>query len=457
MLGLLIEWHHAAPASIGPIPEEQAREIVFEAAKFARLDNLRPSTRIGSYQVRKTRNDFVLVPRWNPAIEVADIFLERSAAPSRTREPSEIEQQWIVAKLPSSRTSPPFHVLSAAANRSRNEIEAWRAARPEGSLPESFPLGDGLTIGHAIEVLAGIMGLADLCQFTAGSSKRTETTLVQIDRDRLIDLLDSLSPSCALARVDDLVSRLTYEPGRLPHNSPLVLLGNLIIICPPLIGSRLIDPIVLRAAGYLPARFGPIGHQLGKQAKKWAGWLRTIPGVLVAEEAKTFTSGGQQAGDLDIVAVDPVKKIVLCLEIKSPIDPWALTEVGKAEDQMVAACRQLGRRRDQLRSQAAACRFPSSWPDLANFTWTWAVGLPPQLCLQPVAESDICTTSLRFLLGLGTPPSLAAVVRTLDAPRLPVSGVHFTPKKLKIQLDRHSIHVDAYAMDPDHGWKPTLS
>jgi hypothetical protein len=71
------------------------------------------------------------------------------------------------------------------------------------------------------------------------------------------------------------------------------------------------------------ARFGPIGHQLGRQATGWAQWLARIPGVLVAEEVKLFTPDGRQAGDLDIVAVDPAEQLVLCMEIKSPIDAWS--------------------------------------------------------------------------------------------------------------------------------------
>lgn len=286
----------------------------------------------------------------------------------------------------------------------------------------SFPLGNGLTIGHAIEVLAGIMGLADLCQFTASSKKRTETTLAHFPWNELIDLIHELAPSCELDQVDDLVGRLTYKPGRLTRNSPLVRLGDVIIVCPPLIGSRLIDPILLRSAGYDPVLFGPIGHQLGRQANRWARWLATIPGVLVAEEVKMFTPDGRQAGDLDIIAVDPIEKTVLCMEIKSPIDAWSLSEVDKTEKQMAAGCQQLAKRRHQIAENLAYARFPPNWPDLTGFTWTWAVGLPQQLCLRPPPEPGIHATSLRFALGLGAPPNLAAVVRTLRDPVLPESG-----------------------------------
>ncbi|WP_143466567.1 hypothetical protein [Lentzea kentuckyensis] len=455
VLGLLVTWHHEFPTASGAIDHEDATELVEAAIRLSHVVNLELASRIGAYHVRKRGKGFVLTHRWNPAIEVADAVLEQEAAPKLSSRLTEAESAWIATKAGESRSLPPLEVLQASAARARDSITILREHQPEGALPESFSLGDQLTVGHAIDLLAALMGFADLCTATANILQRTETTLVTMSTTTLSNLLTKLAPECTSAHVDNLLERLTFKNGRLPHYSPLVRVGDdSLIICPPLIGIRLVDPLVLRSAGYDPNRFGPIGKSLGDLATRWTTWLKKIPGALVAERIKVTYPNGRQAGDLDVLAIDPTTKTAICLEIKWPVDAWALTEVVKVEEWAEKAALQIARVRAGLASGETTAKLPARWPDLSDFTWTWAVGIPRQLCLRPLPEPDIEVTSLRYLLALGEPTNLEAIANALAKRDLPIAGEHFTVDRLTLPLQRGTIHLDVLIMDPAKPWIP---
>ena len=452
VLALLIRWHHEIPTGEGTISEEDASEIGLAALTFARADSITLALRRNGYNVRKSDGSFVLRHRWNPAVEVADMLLEQAALPDIPG-PTPEERDWVESSR-AGRERPPDEVLAAAAERSARTIVAYRAASPEATLSDSFDLGDGLTVGHACEILAALMGLADLREYAARRWQRTETTLIQLPRLQLVELLDKLSPSCSTKHVATAVDRLTYRLGRTPRNSPLVEIGERIVVTPPLVSSRLVDPLLLRAAAYDPARFGPIGRQLGRQIQPWVDWFTRVPGVLVATEVKLIAAGGRTVGDFDIVAVDFASATVVCLEVKTPIEAWSSAEVGKSEDLASKGARQLADCRTQLASGEAAARFPTSWPDLDGCSWTWAVGMPHQLTLQASPVPDMAVTTLRYLLSLGTPPNLSAIARVLRDPPLPEVGVHFAVKPITFHLDKQKIRVDSLAVRRDVPFAP---
>jgi hypothetical protein len=454
VLGLLIVWHHQFPSTSGTISQEHAVELVLAAAAFARLDGLDLSSRVKAYRVRKRGDRLVLSHRWNPALEVADAILERRTVPPELPKLTDAERAWIETNEARSQELPPFNVLQAAAARARRTITLLRDHQPEGALPESFSVGDGLTVGDTIDVLSGLMGFADLCMAAADALNQSDTVLVRLARSRLTDSLAELAPGCDETQIDTLVERLTYQPGRSPHNSPLVRHGEAILVCPPLIGLRLVDPIVLRSAGYEPGRFGPIGKSLGGLATKWAEWLSRIPGALVAERVKVVDPGGRTVGDLDVVAVDPAERVAVCFEIKWPIDAWSLNEVVKIEDWATKAAAQLSRVRSELTGRSAVAKLPTHWPNLSDLSWTWAIGIPRQLCLRPSSEPDVQITSLRYLMAMQPPKRLVDVAQALRHPDLPKEGEHFAIDRITVSLDRADIHVDVLAIRADMPWKP---
>ena len=186
---------------------------------------------------------------------------------------------------------------------------------------------------------------------------------------------------------------------------------------------------------------------------RWKGWLEAIPGVLVAERLKARREGGQVAGDLDVVAVDPRQRIGICFEIKWPIDAISMTEVLKIEDWVSSAADQTNRLRAELTSGSAAVDMPKGWPAFADITWTWAVATPQQLCLRPVPFDDIYATSFRYMASHGTPTSLNDVIETLISPDLPVEGVHFKIDTMEFRIGWEKVVIDAIGLI-ENGWKP---
>lgn len=236
VLAQLVVWHDEFPVGTGPCSETDATEIALAAAAAHHLDLLETGVRTGGYQVRLTGNNFRVRHRWNASAEVADMILAERAAPTRLPDLSDVELRWISTRPVSSRTGPPPEVLRAAVDRASETIEAYRQAVPEGQVPDSFPLGEGMTVGDMIRVLAVVMGLASLCEETAHRLSRLETTLAHMPVTRLMDVLAEMCPAVSEPHRALVVERLTYRAGRSSRTSPLVRHGDSLIICPPLIG-----------------------------------------------------------------------------------------------------------------------------------------------------------------------------------------------------------------------------
>ncbi|MFI1563847.1 hypothetical protein ACH4ZX_12440 [Streptomyces sp. NPDC020490] len=450
---LLIQWHHALPLGDGECDEEAAFEVLVIALEFSRWEQIEHSVRVGAYQVRRRGRELRVRHSWDPAREAADMYLEARSRPKELPPFSEMERKWASTRAVESRQGPPMEVLRASAERAMVSIDAWRSASPEGYLPDSFDLGSGLTVGVAAALLAGVMGLADLCELAARSATRLETTLAHLTRQELVNALSNLYPEVPTSRIDDLLERLTYRVGRSARTAPLVAYGDKIILNPPLITSRAVDVIALRTAAHDASRFGRVGQNLGKRAKAWETWLASIPGVEARSNVRVRRGDGKPAGDLDVIAVDAENGLGLCLEVKWPVDAVTRREVEKVETLVTSAADQLGRVRDELQSGTAVATLPAGWPQLSELDMTWGVGTPQQLCLRPVSVQGICATSLRYLLEAGDPPSLRSVVELLKHPDLPTRNLHFYEEAFSLRLGHREIIVDRIGLR-QFGWRP---
>lgn len=143
VLAQIITWHHELAVGEGPCEEEEAMDICLATLEAVRLDNLHGTVRAGGYEVRRRGDSLRIRHRWNPALEAADIFLERATAPDGLPEITSVERAWIKNRPRASRELPPSDVLHAAAQRARTAIDAYRHALPEGNLPDSFQLDGG--------------------------------------------------------------------------------------------------------------------------------------------------------------------------------------------------------------------------------------------------------------------------------------------------------------------------
>ncbi|MDP9613106.1 hypothetical protein [Streptomyces demainii] len=456
LFDLVIRWHHEFPVGEGECDRETAFEVLTFALEFSRLEQLEYSVRVGAYAVRRRGNNFRVRHRWNAAREAADLYLEASARPKRILEITETEKRWANARPASSRRIPPVEVLKASADRAKNSIDAWREALPEGHLSDSFMLGDGLTLRDAKSLLAGIMGLASLCELAARSKSRLEPTLAHLGRQEMIDCLSGLCPDVSTEQIEDMLERLTYRPGRPARTSPLIEYDGKLVLCPPLITARAIDVIALRTAAHDASRFGRVGQNLRKRADAWATWLSNIPGVKVLERVKVRRIDGKPAGDLDVIAIDPTDGLGLCFEIKLPIDAVMRREVEKIEDWVKSAANQLDRIRAELASGGAVAKTPKEWPSLGDLDMAWGVGAPQQLSLTPVGVEDMFSVSLRYLLAAGEPTSLRSLVELLRCPDLPLRGLHFSEESLVYEVGRRKLLVDAVRLR-EFGWRPRFT
>ncbi|MBB4738522.1 hypothetical protein BJY16_001981 [Actinoplanes octamycinicus] len=453
ILAQIITWHAEIPLGEGPCTEQAALEICRAALEAARLDNLHGTIRAGGYKVRRQGEAFRVRQCWDPAIEAADMFLEATSVPVDLPEITPVELRWIKSRLGSSRELPSSDVLQASSQRAEVAIEAYCQALPEGHLPGTFLLDQGLTISQAKKILSVVMGFASLCEAAARIYKRTEVTLVNLRRERLLETIAELRPDIEPSHTETLIERLTYRPGRSCRTSPLVEVGEAIILCPPLITPRVVDGIILRGAAYDPNRYGPIGQRQGARAVKWKDWFTGVPGVVVAERIRARRSDRTAAGDLDVVAVDVPHRRGLCLEIKWPIDATTLSEVTKTEDWVNSAALQVDRLRKELQSGTAAVQMPPGWPAFDDIDWTWAVGTPQQLCLRPSPIPNVYSTSFRYLSAHGHPEGIMDVIDTITSPDLPAEGLHFQIDTIDYEIGRWRVIQDAILLKED-GWAP---
>ncbi|MFJ8059972.1 hypothetical protein [Streptomyces sp. NPDC096142] len=453
VLAQLAVWHHEFPLGTGPCSESDATEVTALAAAAHHLDLLESGVRTGAYQVRLTGGGFRVRHSWDTSVEVADMLLAEAALPTQLPKLSETERRWISTRSGSSRKGPPFEVLRAAVDRAAETIEAYRKAVPEGQVPDTFPLGEGMTAGDMVQVLSVIMAVASLCEETAHRLSRLETTLAHMPVSQLMALLVEMCPTVSEAHLALAVERLTYRAGRSCRTSPLVQHGETVIICPPLVTPRAVDPIMLRSAAHDSRGFGRVGREQGDRATAWAEWLRTTPGAVVAERVPATREDGRPAGDLDVVVVDPDKRVGLCLEIKWPIEALSLPEAMKVENWVSSAARQLDRLKAELRAGTATARLPGGWPRFESIDWTWCVGTPQQLYLRPLPAPEMHATSLRYVQALGTPPDLGTLVGTLVRPDLPTQGVHYEVARRSFPVGRRQVHLDVLGVTADQ-WRP---
>jgi hypothetical protein len=388
-------------------------------------------------------------------VEVADLFLERQGTPTGLPDLSQVERQWIDSRPVDARESPPVEVARAAMSRALDSIRAWHDAQPEGHLPDSFPLGDGLSVREMTLVLAGLMGMASLSEHTARRLKRLETTLMHAPRGWLLGLLAELCPGVDQQRIGLVLQRLTFRVGRSTRTAPLVEHGDRIIVCPPLLTPRAVDVIMLRTAASDPHGFRSVGQQLGDRAGAWAECLSRISGVVVAERVPVRGQDGRSVGDLDIVAVDPARRVGISLEIKWSIDALTWREGSKVERRVASAARQLAGLRQALTSGVAVAEMPAEWPSFDEVEWTWCAGTPQQLSLRPLPVPGVHATSLRYLTSRGEPPDLASVIDILRKPDLPRAGLHFRQGRVSFRVGRQTVSMDTIEITTPT-WRPRL-
>ncbi len=349
----------------------------------------------------------------------------------------------------------PTNVLRSAARWGRGAIEAYRAALPEGGLPDAFALSGRLNVGNAVQYWAVLVGLCHLLDRIAAITPNTWPTLMTMHKDAVAArLVDAVGDGADLSVAQEVIDLATFAPGASPLASPLIPCGDRLIVCPALVNPIGIERLLLRAVASDPSRSGKLGQDLGRRAGEWGQFLRGIPGVLVATDTKVKKPGGGRAGDLDVVVVDPSARVGLCLEVKWPIDAQSLGESMKVVEVIEKGARQLDRLRSFLATGEAVYDFPPGWPRLEDIEWTWGVGTPQQLYAAKLPVPDIHVTSLRYITQLPKPATLSQLISAITRPSWPQKDLHFEIRPMRTQIGRIWIEQETIACGRLLRWSP---
>jgi hypothetical protein len=452
----LIHWHYSHPLGRAQYSESDVFEALLAALESTRIEPLEAGIRTGAFRVGRTRETFRVTYRWDVSLEVADIYLERQARPGAVPGPTKAELRWAAGQSTDTVNAfmPPIEILQAAVGRSAVAVDAWRAANQDPPLPDDFQLGDGLTVGIMAQVLAGLMAMVELGELAHARVRRPGTTLFHAPRDTLVTWLTKSCEGLSSETAKTAIERLMAGPGRSLRTSLLLPNGPLVTVLPLTMFPRTIDPVVLRTAATEPAGYGPIGQRQGERAKLWALWLAQIPRAKVAERLKLRAPDGRTvAGDLDLLVVDPDVGKGIVLELKWPIDALTLSETLKIDNNILDASRQLGKNRRVLLDGEATVKMPPGWPAFGDVEWTWGVGTPQQLYTGPLPESEMFTTSFRYVKSLGNPGTIEALINAVRNPDVPRLGQHYTVKKTTMHLGRYVIRWDTIDAS-DLPWRP---
>jgi hypothetical protein len=286
LIDFLISWHFKHKFGTGPCHEEDVSDAVSAAMTAMRLEPLAAALRVQAYRVRKTGDaKFRVSFRWDMGLEVADMHLERRAAPVDLEEPTENEIKWASEQNRSKLNSfhPPDDVISATMERTRRAIQSWRAVHQDPPLSDDTDLGEGLTVGTMAEVLAALMAMAELGEMAHSTARVRGATLQHSTEEAITEWLGQLCENLPQDVATKAIRRLMAGTGKSLRTSLLLPNSGLITVLPLVMFPRAIDAIVLRTAASDPARYGPIGKRQGERAKVWGKWLGAIPGVKVSK------------------------------------------------------------------------------------------------------------------------------------------------------------------------------
>lgn len=327
--------------------------------------------------------------------------------------------------------------------------EAWRDAMTllEGqgtSIPVDTDLG-GLTLGDARACYALLLAQLYLNEFCTIQLGTPDTLVWGI---KPVNLTGVLAQYVNDQAAEAFVSLCRFVPGRSPVSAPLIPHGNLLLVPSALVSPIAFERTLLRAASADPSRSGQLGKVLGDRATRWAERLRSIEGCKVAERVKVKDRSGVLLGDLDVVAWDQARRLVVVFETKWPVDAATLAESYKVDSHFASGREQLERLRSSIASGDGVVGWPREWDPLDTETeFRWWVGSAQQLDSSPAAGADgIGSTSLRLVEQVLPQPDLESFVRALEDFPMPRQGTEFDLEPMEVAAGPYVIHGDALAI-----------
>lgn len=325
---------------------------------------------------------------------------------------------------------------------------AWREAEAlldiQGlSLPASTDLG-GLTLAQARTCYAYLITQLRLNEFAAFNLNSPETLLWGIRPANLQSVLSRRVGGPAASAFIDLAK---YQKGRSPVSAPLIPHRDMLLIPAELVSPIAFERTLLRAASADPNSAGQLGNALGHRASRWAERLRSVPGCLVGEELPVKGADGHRLGDLDLVAWDPVRRVMLIVETKWPVDAATLAEGFKVDAMIDKGRAQIARLRTSMEDGSGTATWPRDWNVPPDTRTSWWVGTAQQLDSRGILDGNgVGATSLRLVEHLLPAENLDDLLTRLSAFPLPRYGVEYRFESSTVQAGDLTIHFKALAL-----------
>lgn len=283
--------------------------------------------------------------------------------------------------------------------------ELYMAARRVGrhlrqqaprELPASVQL-PGFSLGDGHKMWDVIHGHAWVALLLLRARQDMAATLLCPLRDVLIAELAAETDS---ASAEAFIDFLTFDEARHPDPAlaPLIQSDGRIAFTPTLIINSRFERNLLKLLALRHDLYGPVGDLRGKEGAKQVGNLmRSIAGVDVAERVSVKRAHGQ-AGDFDVVAVDPKSRRGLICEVKWPAPPDSILEISKAEDEIIKGQEQLSGLKREIAAGTAVVEVPVGWRPLEEIDWTYGVVCKGQTpCTDRLLNHEIHATSWEVL------------------------------------------------------------
>jgi hypothetical protein len=316
----------------------------------------------------------------------------------------------------------------------------------------------GFTIADATEVLVELLARGlHMQSWTINGSTSVPATVPAILVEVLLhDLSDSIG--VPVERVRPITDLLTLDLARCPDPclTPLIPLGAEFphgegFVVP--MSSLIVPSSPMRNFTALlqvdPARFGRAGRELGALgARTVAETLRRLSGALVATGVQVVRPDRSRAGDLDVVACDPVSGTLAIFEILWRIGPDGSREVAAVEEAAHAKREQVARVRDDLANARAMPRWPSHWPDVGGFVTRWFILTPNVSPVRRVDPAGTIVRSHQMLEGMLRPgSSVIDLIELMDEPHYPPPELWDT-HWVELQYGEYRIRFDVTNATP---------
>lgn len=323
--------------------------------------------------------------------------------------------------------------------------------RVAGRLLESYPRylsGDldlgGFTVADAEAILLELLARAMHSHLaTVRGSLDLLVALPWFTRQELVAEL-AAATGRSPRQVALVVDLLTYRPERNddPCLAPVMPVGEALVPMCSLIVPSSLHRNFTALLQKDPGSFGAAGQQIGALGiAEMKTTLSRLTESEIATGIKVRRPDGSSAGDLDVVAYDPGRKLMAVFEVMWRIGPDGAWEIGQTEALAAKKRRQVIALRSEIQSGAATAQWPSKWRVTPDVSFRWFVITPTVLPLEPVMEGVTIRSHrmLAYMLKRGS--TVPGLIRLMDRPPYP-------PRELA-QAHWRRIRYGKYTVDFD--------